>query len=223
MVWMGIYRSLYGINDCRHLQFQLEEPESHFTLHLPSYPPSCWPRLFFISLTFRGHILSYPWVVNLLVDGRVDTPCPNNRGGKALFSSLSLVTSLVSSSQQSFLRASHFVGPRGIRHYVNTQLHVCLSLSNFSVNDTSSAVEQHLGNEWGAAMVWRPCHCQAPVYCPQKVVVDVEGSSLQEKANVAPVWWKARRVPHGESGESVLVEKKWTMRQFSPPFKGRIY
>lgn len=116
-----------------------------------------------------------------------------------------------------------FVGPRGIRHYVNTQLHVCLSLSNFSVNDTSSAVEQHLGNEWGAAMVWRPCHCQAPVYCPQKVVVDVEGSSLQEKANVAPIWWKARRVPHGESGESVLVEKKWTMRQLSPPFKGRIY
>lgn len=119
------------------------------------------------------------------------------------------------------LLSNHFfVSPRGIRHNVNTQLHVCLSLSNFSVNDTTHL--QHLGNGWGAAMVWRACHRQAPVYCPQKVVVDVEGPSLQEKANVAPIWWKAGRVPQGQSGESVLVEKKLTMRWLSPPFKGRI-
>lgn len=67
---------------------------AHKSLPPPSYPQNLWLRLFvFISPNCRGHVLPYPIVVILLVDGRVYVPCPNNRGGKKNPSRPSPVTS----------------------------------------------------------------------------------------------------------------------------------
>lgn len=113
---------IYGI--CGH--FCTVSMTAVFHTHRPS---SSSPLLFvFISPNCTGHILSYPIVVILLVDGRVYAPCPNKRSEKTPFQAVSSDISVLCPllSNHFCLPLILFVNPSGIMCYVNiTHSYMC--------------------------------------------------------------------------------------------------
>lgn len=108
---------------------------SHVTLRPPSHPQNLWLGLFvFISPNCRGHMLSYPIVVILLLDGRVYVFCPNNRGGKKPFQAVSSDISVLCPllSNHFYLPVILFVNPSGIMCYVNT-MHTYMCAKSFPI------------------------------------------------------------------------------------------
>lgn len=183
---------------------------TRMTLSPPSYHQNLWLRVFaFISSNCRGHVLSYPVVVILLVDGRLYAPCPNNRGRKKKTSSrLPLVTS------QSCVLFSAIISVC-LAFYLWTHLGLCVMLTQHTVicvpdpfckwYNRSSAVQCSLGVDGMQSEVWREL-AQVIVRllfaCPWKAVANGEGFSLQEKASVTPNLVKGKEgCPLGGSGD----------------------